>query len=72
MKTLEEKRKARAREFYKRTKAVRVSSAWSMEKWEVGLYLASVSLQRLKSKAEEAVQPKLAEINKQLADMGYA
>lgn len=36
------------------------------------LYSNLISLQRLKEKAAEQCKPKLQEINKQLAEMGYA
>nr|AAX48846.1 L13a [Suberites domuncula] len=50
VKTLEEKRKARATEFYQRKKQVL----------------------RFKAKAEDVCKPRLEDINKQLAELGYA
>lgn len=50
VKTLEEKRKARAKEYYEQKKRTK----------------------NLKEKASQEAQPRLVEINRQLAELGYA
>ena len=72
VKTLEEKRKARAQEYYAQKQKAKVIIC-QLSLYPIIFYCFIVLFfQTLKEKAMKVAQPQLMEINKQLEQLGYA